>query len=189
MTAFGFRPSVGFAVLAVSLGLLFPPQAFAQKLHPAVIAVVDVQFVLQKSTAASSVRAQVDKLRAEYQDQVNAREQELRKQEQELKRQQSILAPHAFDAKRREFQRRVSEVQREVQQRLRQLDQIRAQGLQGIERALRPIIIDLSRERGFNLVLASTQLVFAARSLDITQTVLERLNQALPTVSLGAPSE
>ena len=180
---------VPLALLALCATASLPVELQAQQIPPAVIAVVDVQFVLQKATAASSVREQVDKIRTEYQKQVNAQDQELRKQEQELKRQQSILAPQAFNEKRRDFQRRVADVQREVQGRLRKLDQMRAQGLKGIERALRPIIIDLSKERGFNVVLASTQLVFASKSLDITQTVLERLNQTLPTVNLTPPSE
>ena len=169
--------------------LALPVHAIAQQLSAAVIAVVDVQFILQKSTAATSVREQVDKLRTEYQKEVNAKDQELRKQEQELKRQQSILAPQVFNEKRQEFQSRVAGVQREVQGRLRKLDQMRGQGIKGIERALRPIIIDLATERGFNVVLASTQLVFASKSLDITKTVLERLDKFLPTVNLTPPSE
>ena len=189
MTSLSFQRIACSAVIAIGVALVLPPQATAQQLPPAVIAVVDVQFILQKSTGAASVRAQVDKIRTEYQEQVNVQDQELRKQEQELKRQQSLLAPKAFNTKRREFQRRVADVQREVQQRLRKLDRMRAQGLKGIEQALRPIIIDLSKERGFNVVLASTQLVFAAKTLDITQTVLERLNQTLPTVNLNLPSE
>ena len=177
------------AILPLGIVFAIPLQLAAQQLPAAVIAVVDVQFILQKATAATSVRNQVDKIRTEYQKEVNAQDQELRKQEQELKRQQSILAPQAFNDKRQEFQRRVATVQREVQGRLRKLDQMRAQGLKGIEQALRPIIIDLSKERGFNVVLASTQLVFASKALDITKTVLERLNQTLPTVNLTPPSE
>ncbi len=180
---------IPLAALLLSAVLLLPVQLSAQQLPAAVIAVVDVQFILQKATAATSVREQVDKIRTEYQKLVNAQDLELRKQEQELKRQQSILAPQAFNEKRREFQTRVAGVQRQVQERLRKLDQMRAQGLKGIERALRPIIVDLSKERGFNVVLASTQLVFASKSLDITTTVLERLNQTLPTVNLTPPSE
>lgn len=189
MTSFRLRSAACLAVLGASLGWSFPPPASAQALEPAVIAVVDVQFILQESTAAGSVRAQVDEMRRDHLELVNAREEELRQQEQELKRQQSILTPHAFNEKRREFRRRVADAQREAQQRLRNLDQMRARGLRGIERALRPIIVDLSRERGFNIVLASTQLVFGAKSLDITKAVLERLDQALPTVDLAAPSE
>lgn len=177
------------AAIFLSITLVLPTQLSAQQLPAAVIAVVDVQFILQKATAATSVRDQVDKMRTEYQGIVNGQDLELRKQEQELKRQQSILAPQAFNEKRREFQSRVAAVQRQVQERLKKLDQMRAQGLKGIERALRPIIVDLAKERGFNVVLASTQLVFASKALDVTQTVLERLNQTLPTVNLTPPSE
>ena len=189
MRSFRLRSAACLAVLGASLGWSFPPPASAQAIEPAVIAVVDVQFILRESTAAESVRAQVDEIRRNHLEQVNVREEELRQQEQELKRQQSILTPHAFNEKRREFRRRVADAQREAQQRLRALDQMRARGLRGIERALRPIIVDLSKERGFNIVLASTQLVFGAKSLDITKAVLERLDQALPTVDLAAPSE
>ena len=118
MTSLSFQRIACSAVIAIGVALVLPPQATAQQLPPAVIAVVDVQFILQKSTGAASVRAQVDKIRTEYQEQVNVQDQELRKQEQELKRQQSLLAPKAFNTKRREFQRRVADVRRHEGARL-----------------------------------------------------------------------
>ena len=41
------------------------------------------------------------------------------------------------------------------------------------------------RERGFTLILRSEHAAYVAPSLDITDEVLRRLNQQLPTVSVG----
>lgn len=178
---------LGF-VLATGAFFSTPP-ATAQQFPPAIAAVINMQVLLEESSAAKSIRGQVEKLRTEFQDEVNRQDQQLREQEQELKRQQSVLSPEAFNAKRRDFQQQVTQAQQEVQTRLRNLDEMAAQGLNGVRRALLPILVDLQKEVGYNMVLGNTQIIFAAKQLDITEEVLRRLNSSLPTVNLLAPAK
>jgi Skp family chaperone for outer membrane proteins len=44
-------------------------------------------------------------------------------------------------------------------------------------------------ERNLRLVLPRSQVVFSAESLEITDIVLERLNQRLPSVPIAMPEE
>jgi len=171
--------------LALAAASIAVPAA-AQQLPPAVIAVINMQVLLEESSAAKSIRGQVEKLRTDFQDEVNRQDQRLREQEQELKRQQSVLAPEAFNAKRRDFQQQVAKAQENVQTRLRELDELAARGLNDVRRALLPILVDLSKEQGYNIVFANTQLVFASKQLDITDEVLKRINTSLPAVNLQA---
>lgn len=160
----------------------------AEKLEPSVIAIVDMQRVLKESIAAQEMRQRVESHREAFQANINRLDESLRAEEQELKRQQAIIAPEAFSKKRREFEDKIADVQRSVQQRIRELDVVLAQATREIERALAPILVALSEERGFDIVMASNQFIFATKSSDITDEVLTRLNEQLPTVSVTLPS-
>lgn len=174
----------------VGIGLLASERApvAAEKLEPPVIAIVDMQRVLRESIAARDMRQRIESHRTEFQTNMIQLDDSLRAEEQELKRQQAILAPEAFSQKRRQFEEKVTEVQRSVQERIRALDLVLVQATREIETTLVPIILALSEERGFDIAMASNQFIFATKSLDITDDVLTRLNEKLPTVSVTLPS-
>ena len=43
----------------------------------------------------------------------------------------------------------------------------------------------MAEERGFNLVLPSSEVLFFARTLDLTEEVLAKLDEKLPDVRLS----
>ena len=172
----------GLVVLATLWGV--PGQPRAQQLPAAVAAVIDYQQVLRDARAARSIREQIEVRRAAYQEEISAQEERLRDAEQELAKQRSLLAPEAFAEKRREFEKEVAEVQRLVQERRRELDRISAVALNEVKEALIDIVTDLAEERGFNLVLPSSEVLFFARRIDLTEEVMAELDARLPEVDV-----
>ncbi len=64
------------------------------------------------------------------------------------------------------------------------------QARQAMEQALGPIVQEVVKERGANIVVDKQAVVFATASgFDITQDVINRLNEKMPTfkVNLNAP--
>lgn len=175
-------PRMLMVVAGILLAVAVP--AAAQQIPAATVAVVDFQRILRESTAAVSIRAQIEKQRAAYQQKITAQEQDLRQANEELSRQRTILSAEAFAQKRTDFDARVSDVQRQVQARKRQLEEASALGLKEVEKALAVIIADLAKTRGFNMVLARRQIMFADRALNISDEVLTRLNERLPNVKV-----
>ena len=78
-------------------------------------------------------------------------------------------------------------IQVQDQDRVRERERVRAEATRQIQRALYPIFVELSRERGFDIVLNTTQHVFSRKSLNITEDVLTRLNERLPRVQVTIP--
>ncbi|MCZ6887500.1 MAG: OmpH family outer membrane protein [Gammaproteobacteria bacterium] len=181
------RPIIVMAVVLSIAAATFG--AVAQEIPTAQVAVLDYQKILRDSSSAVDIKAQVERQRQIYQDQITKQEQELRDADQELARQRTILAPEAFAQKRREFEERVAEVQREVQSRKRELDQAYDYGIQQVQQALVGIITELAEERGFNLILSRQQIVYADKSLNISEEVLVRLNERLPKVTVPLAQE
>ncbi len=176
----------------VVVGWLLPwqhPGAAAQQLPATVAAVIDYQRILRDAAAARSIREQIEARRKVYQEEISNEEQRLHEADKEFAKQRSVLSPEAFAEKRREFEQDVAEVQRMVQERRRELDRMSAAALNEVKEALIEIVTSIAEERGFNLVLPSSEVLFFSRSLDLTEEVLAKLDARLPQVRLSALSE
>lgn len=160
------------------------PAASAQQPPAAVVAFVDVQWILSRSAAARDVQAQIEKQGQRYQAEHAAWEAELRAADQNLAGQRAILSSEAFAQKRRELQVRVAEAQRTAQRRKKGLDRAYAVGMGQVREAMVAVIGELARERGVNLVLVRGPILFADNSLNLSEEVLRRLNERVPSVTL-----
>jgi outer membrane protein len=188
-TAVSTTLALGILVIAAWLQPWHHQGAAAQKLPPAVAAVIDYQRILRDAAAARSIRDQIEARRKTYQEEISKEEQRLHEVDKEFARQRSVLSPDDFAEKRREFEQDVAEVQRKVQERRRELDRLSAAALNEVKEALIAIVTSIADERGFNLVLPSSEVLFFARSLDLTEEVLAKLDARLPQVQLSSLTE
>jgi outer membrane protein len=182
------RPLLILTIVMLGLGLLptsGPDTARAQQLPPTVAAVIDYQRILRDAAAARSIRQQIETRRKAYQSEISKEEQRLHEADKEFARQRSLLTPEAFAEKRRAFEEDVSEVQRLVQQRRRELDEVAEAALNQVRDALIEIVTGIAEERGFNLVLPSSEVLFFARKIDLTEEVLAKLDARLPDVTVA----
>src|SRR3954469_873532 len=163
------RLALGFANFTVALCLLAgQPRAALAELPAVVVAVVDVQFILQEAAASKSIQKQLEAQRDTYQNEISKQEDRLRAVEQELNRQRSALPPDAFGQKRREFEQQVADVQRTVQARKRVLDQAFNDSMAKVRDAVLQTVTEVAGEQKATLVLAKQQVVLAEKSLDLT---------------------
>jgi Outer membrane protein len=154
-----------------------------------VIAVVDVQKIMQESNASKGVSKSFESLRDTYQKEISSLEDKLRKSEEELRKQQTVLAPDALATKRRDFEKQVADVQKTVQTRKRALENALNEAMAVVHKSMVEVVAEVARERGANLVLARQQFVLVDTQLDVTDTVMERVNKKLPQVALNVPKQ
>jgi outer membrane protein len=186
----------GLAIVGI-LGVSGAPAANAQQaqaIAPADpsgprIMVVDIQWVQQESAAARGIQQALERRRETFQREIASQEDRLRTAEQELARQRGQLPTEAFAQRRREFEQQVIDGQRQVQERSRTLEQGLNEAMRVVQTNVMQIVAEVALERGANIVLAKHQVLIFDRSLDVTQTVLERLNRRLPevVVNIAAP--
>lgn len=165
------------------------PKVDADGLPPAVAAVIDYQRILQDAQAARSMREQMEARRRAYQAEIDREEARLREAEEGFAKQRSLLTPEAQAERRRKFEQDVVEVQRMVQERRRALDRGSAAALNEVKEALIAIVTGIAEEKGFNIVLSSSEVLFFDRAIDLTEEVLADLNQRLPDVRLPRDGE
>ncbi len=187
VTRAGLAPLIALVALG---GLLAPAQAQQTPPAPAAapslnILVVDVQSLLQNSKSAKMVRQQIDQKRTEYQKEMSAQEGTLRQEHDTLQRQQSSLSAEAFNQKGREFQQKLNDFDKSMQGKRQTLEKANSEAIEKINEVMLKIIADIAKERKANLVFLRSELVLFDQNFEVTDEVLQKLDDQLPTVAVN----
>jgi Skp family chaperone for outer membrane proteins len=164
-----------------------PPAAATSAAPPTSLSVivVDVQALLQNSKAAKMVRQQIEGKRAEYAKEISHQEETLRQERDALQRQQASLSAEQLNAKGRDFQAKVNELDRDVQAKRQALERSNADALQKIQEVMVKIITDIAKDRKANLVFQRSELVLFDQGFDVTDEVLQKLDEQMPTMTVN----
>lgn len=149
------------------------------------VMVVDVQALLQNAKAAKMVRDQIEAKRAEYAKEISHQEETLRQERDSLQKQQQQLTAEQLNVKGREFQAKVNELDRDVQAKRQALERSNADALQKIQEVMVKIITDIAKERKANLVFQRSELVLFDQGFDVTDQVLQKLDEQMPTMTVN----
>lgn len=154
------------------------------------IVVLDKVAILQYSKVGQDVARQVQGYAAQAKNDLTAQGKALQAEGRTLQQQIAILAPDVKAKRIASFQAREQSLQGAAQKKDEQIKAGFFAARQAIEQKLGPILQQVVKERGANLVLDKQAVVMATvGGYDITADVIGRLNQQMPTykVNLNAP--
>jgi Skp family chaperone for outer membrane proteins len=173
--------------LAQYFYLADPSVANAQdkaKIPEAVIAVVDINHILQVSEPSKTAEEEVKAILKTKVDDLNKRRDALLKEKEALDKQRAILAPEAYQQKLSQLNGEWKNQQQEFQVVNGKMNEV----LVGIRLRLRGIIIqmaaEVSKEKGVNIGIDRAKTVFFDNTMDITEDVLAKFNKANPKVEI-----
>ena len=162
-----------------------PPTAPLPTAQNLTVMVVDVQALLQNSKAAKMVRSQIEQKRGDYTKEISHQEESLRAERDALQRQQASLSPESLNQKGRDFQQKVNDLERNVQGKRQALEKSNGDALQKIQEEMLKIIADIAKQRKANLVFQRTDLVLFDQAFDVTDEVLQKLDEQMPTLTVN----
>jgi Skp family chaperone for outer membrane proteins len=149
------------------------------------IAVVDLNVILTDSKAAIDATKQFEILQKSTEDELIKSDKEMLEERNKLLEQQSVIAPEAFELKAKDYENKLQNYQIEKQNKLRNLEGVlqkaRNENLQGIK----PILEDISKELGVTVILEKNSVLLSATNMDITKSVIKKLNKELPKVKVS----
>ena len=171
-----------WALLAPAQAQQAPPAATPPALN---VLVVDVQSLLQNAKSAKMVRQQIEQKRNEFQKEMSHQDEQLRQERDALLRQQSSLSAEAYNQKVRDFQPKLNAFDRDMQAKRQVLEKANAEALEKIQEAMLKIINDIAKEKKANLVLQRSELVLFDPAFEVTDEVLQKLDEQLPTLAVA----
>lgn len=150
------------------------------------IAVVDVQQLMSESKAAKSIRSQGEKLRDKYQKDIDDIQGELKSLEEKLVAlsKDKDTNQEEFLKQREKFQKRLIEGQKEVVQINQKMDQSLKASLNKLRDEIVKIVSDIATEKKYDLIISRADVVIVSKSVDITSTIMKRLNDKISTISV-----
>jgi len=174
-----------FALASLAAGTA-SAQTAANITHGAPIAgvcVYDNDEVLARSTAGQSVQTGMQRLLTEVQGELAPYASSIQTELTAL--QQGGEAADPGGTRRQALQARAQEAQQLEQTRRTELQYTQGVQLQAIGTAVEPIVIALYQERACSILVNRSAIYSANPAMDITPTVIERLNAALPSLSFN----
>jgi outer membrane protein len=173
----------GLSTAAFAAGPPPPPPA------PKIV-VIDRAAIMQFSKPGQDIARQVQGYAAQAKADLTGQGKALQAEGRALQQQVAILAPDVKAKRVAAFEAKQAALQGLAQKKDDQIKAGFVAARQQMEQALGPILQQLIKERGANLVLDKQAVVFATvAGFDITADAINRLNQKLPSVkvNLNAP--
>ncbi len=170
-------------ILIVSISII--PSALMADYPNTSIGVIDLNKILSDADAAKTAAKQIEEIAIEIENEIKLSDEEIIKEQNLLIESQSIMAPEAFESKRNEYESKVQKYNNERQSKLMKIDELIAVSRNDVLNALKPILEEISNEKGITIILEKTSIMLNAEKMDITNEVLKKLNKSLPTIKVS----
>src|SRR5262245_24568226 len=178
-------------VVALTCALASASAAFSQEPRAPRVAVIDMARVSAESLLGKAYAGQLEKLQNDINTAATQKQTELGKLDaalktlqEELEKQGAVLSPEARDKKQADIVRRTRERQAYLEDgqgeinRMRERAQQQAQAINGeFQQKVRPIVEQVAKDKGLDLVLDSQVAYTINRDSDITRDVIAKADE------------
>ena len=148
------------------------------------IVYMDIKFVLNNSDAGKGAQDFLQKSFVENQKKFKDKEDELKKEEKDLLEKKKILTKEEYQNKTDELRKKVISYQSERRTSLDKITKQRAEARQQLLKKINPILDAYIIENDISFVLDKKNVLGGKTDLDITNTIIEKLNKELPSLNL-----
>ena len=149
-----------------------------------VVGVIDLNYILSESDAAKDAANQIEDIAKDIEKEINETDQSLIDEQNELVESQQIMAPAAFEEERKEYENKVQNYNVTRQEKLLSIDRIVAESRSNVLDALKPILEEISNDKGITIMLEKNSVLLNAENMDITEEALKILNKNLPSLKV-----
>jgi len=184
---YGRRIGLGLVVAALG-SVMIAGSARAEAPLPAPVPlVVDLDGIFDHSKAGQAVAAELTAHNKSFEKEHAKQEAQLEQMQQQLEQEHATMAPDLFNQKYNDFEQQAQQWRQDEQLNERALGLATESAREKILRVLHDIIGQIALEKHANLILLQSQVVFYAQEYDISEEVLTRLDQQMPTLKVVIP--
>ena len=149
------------------------------------VGIIDLNLILLEANAAKDAAEQIEKIAIKIEEEIKVSDEEIINEQNKLIESQAVMAPEAFEIKRQEYEKKVQNYNTLRQEKLRSIDNLLASSRNKVLDALKPILENISNEKGITVMLEKSTVLLSAENMDITQEVLKALNKELSSIKIS----
>ena len=178
-----FSPTAASALLGLALVAPLAAQA-APAAAPGVIkiAVIDTEKILLSSVAGKKAVSDLKKLQEQRENELRAKAQELKDLQTKISDGRLSLAQDKLAELSKQLEEKEIVLRRAQDDATRELNKKRDDMLASIDEKVMPVINQVGKELGYTLIFRKFEsgLIYADEAIDITDSVIKRLDTAAP---------
>ncbi|MDH5484117.1 MAG: OmpH family outer membrane protein [Gammaproteobacteria bacterium] len=141
------------------------------------IGFVNMKQLLTESTQVAEINAKLQKRFSEPKKQLEDMAKSIQEQEKEIKRNELMMTESKINKSKQDLLARVQEF-RQMEARLGQeLQAVQNEELTAFRQVVAKVLEDVAKKESYDLIL-NDGVMYAAKSINITDKILERLNKA-----------
>ncbi len=159
--------------------LVFVPSQSSEK-----IAYLDVEKIMQESTAGKSIIAKLKKKRETTIAQLKKREKDIFDKEKKLIAQKNVLNKEEFEKKLKELRNDISKYQKDRNKALNEITQTRIKASTNLIKKLNPILEEYSKKNSIRLIVQKKHIVIGKKEDDITKDILGLVNEKIKNIKI-----
>ena len=167
-------------LISMAVAALAATPMFAQG-APSRIAVIDVQKVLQQSTAGKQAYEKLKKMQDDRIAKAKKMDEEIASLDNDINSKKLSLSEDKLADMQKQLSDKKIAMQRYAQDADREVGEARDRELMALEAKIKPVIDQMGKEMGLAAIFNKFEsgLVYASDAIDITDTVITRFNTAL----------
>ncbi len=171
--------SIFFAVI-----FAFSSVSLADTVGATRVAVVDVQMLLSDSDVSKSIVKQVMEKSKKLNVEFSELEQKLAAKKQKLLEKKKKLSKEDFEKQVKDFEKEIYEARKLKQQKREEIDNALNKARENIHKKITSIVGKLSKEKKFDIVITSNDVIIYEKTADLTDEVMKILNKELGNIDL-----
>lgn len=148
------------------------------------IAVLDVDQIIKESHAMRDIQAKITKKQDEYQKEVSEKQDKLEKEQKKIESKKNILSQEAFEKESENFDKKIDELKTFVDKKQNSLKKASMEAMSKVNDKIKSIIAQIAKEKGYEVIIPSSQTLHYNDELEITDEVLSRLNKSIKKVEV-----
>ena len=148
------------------------------------IVYLDVEKIMQQSNAGKSIIAQLKKKRESSISKFKNKEKEIIDKEKKLIAQKNVLSKEEFENKIIELRKDISKYQKERNKTSNEIANSRIKASTKLISKLTPILEEYSKKNSIRIIVQKKNIVMGKKEDDITNDILELINQKVKTIKL-----
>ena len=148
------------------------------------IVYLDVEKIMQQSTAGKSIIAQLKKKREASISKFKKKEKNIIDKEKKLIAQKNVLSKEEFETKIIELRKEISNYQKERNKTSNEIARSRVKASTKLISKLTPILEEYSKKNSIRIIVQKKNIVMGKKEDDITKDILELVNQKVKNIKL-----
>ena len=148
------------------------------------IVYLDVEKIMQQSTAGKSIIAQLKKKREASISKFKKKEKDIIDKEKKLIAQKNVLSKEEFETKIIELRKEISNYQKERNKTSSEIARSRVSASTKLIKKLTPILEEYSKKNSIRIIVQKKNIVMGKKEIEITNQILEITNKEIKDIKI-----